>query len=75
MRRRQDTSKWEEIGDILTETAWTSFGVGDLMRFEKDGRVTDWKIKRINKKKRKCYVQQVRTYTPEEIEAMAGKSV
>lgn len=75
MRRRQDTSEWEEIGDMLTDTAWASFGVGDLMRFAKDGRVTDWKVKRINKKKRKCYVQQVRTYTPEEIEAMAKKSV
>lgn len=71
MRRRQDTSKWDEIGDDLTDLAFAKLGLGDILRFKQDGRVIDMKIMRMNKKKRKCFVQQVRTYTPDEVEAMS----
>jgi hypothetical protein len=75
MRRKQDTAKWEEIGAELTDTAFQRLGITDILRFNKDGRITEWKVMRMNKKKRKCYVQQVRTYTPAEFEALTETKV
>ena len=72
MRRKQDTSRWDDIGSDLTDEAFEHLGVSDILRFNKDDRITEWKVMRINKLKRKCFVQQVRTYTVEELEAASS---
>lgn len=74
-RRQVEASKWDEIGDMLTDKAWTDLGIGDILRFKKNGHDIELKVMRMNKKKRKCYVQQIRTYTLAEVEAAAEQKV
>lgn len=73
-RKTVDTSKWEEIGEMLTDKAWRELGVGSLLRFNKDGRIIELKIMRMSKKRKRCYVQQIRTYTQAEVDAMAAQN-
>lgn len=63
-----------DIGQDLTEEGLAKLKVGQIMRFDYEGSITELKITKINRKSHKCYVREVRTYTPDEWEQlMEGK--
>jgi hypothetical protein len=62
-------ANWEEIGADLTDEAFERLKVGNILRFKnKDGGETELKIMKLNKKSKKCFVQPVKTFTPEELD-------
>lgn len=58
----------EEIGDILTKEGLAKLKTGQILRFNYEGSIVEYKITKLNRKSHKCYVREVRTYHPDEVD-------
>lgn len=57
----------QEIGDIFTEEGLNKLKTGNILRFMKYGKMIEYKITKLSKKNKKCWVIPAKTYLPEEI--------
>lgn len=65
-------SNWFNIGEDLTDAAFERLGIRDIMRFSDEGQIKEYRVMRMSKKKRLCYITPVKTYAVSELEAMAS---
>ncbi len=64
---RETNTFSEEISDILTDKAFQELKVGQILMFSFEGSRNDYKITRINRKAKRCWVRKVTTYSPDEV--------
>lgn len=57
----------EEISDILTDKAFKDLKVGQILMFNYEGSRNDYKITKINRKSKKCWVKKVTTYSTDQV--------
>lgn len=57
----------EEISDILTDKAFKDLKVGQILMFNFEGSRNDYKITKINRKSKKCWVKKVTTYSTDQV--------
>lgn len=57
-----------DIGADLTDKAFKDLNVGNVLRFRSEKGDMEFKIVKMNRKSRKCFVRQVVTFDPEELD-------
>ena len=57
----------EEISDILTDKAFKDLKVAQILMFNYEGSRNDYKITKINRKSKKCWVKKVTTYSTDQV--------
>lgn len=57
----------EEISDILTDKAFKELKIGQILMFNYEGSRNEYKITKINRKAKRCWVKKVTTYHPDEV--------
>jgi hypothetical protein len=58
----------EEISDILTDKAFKELKIGQILMFNYEGSRNEYKITKINRKAKRCWVKKVTTYSPDKID-------
>lgn len=57
----------EEISDILTDKAFKELKQGQILMFNFEGSRNDYKITKINRKAKRCWVRKVNTYSTDDV--------
>lgn len=57
----------EEISDILTDKAFKELKIGQILMFNYEGSRNEYKITKINRKAKRCWVKKVTTYSTDEV--------
>lgn len=65
--------KSTEIGNEFTKEGLAKLKVGQVLVYDYEGSRTELKITKINRKSHKLYVQEVKLYTDEEIDALTDE--
>jgi len=58
----------QEIGDIFTKPGIEKLKVGQILRFDYEGSLQEFRITKLNRKSGKVWVEDVQTYHPDEVQ-------
>jgi len=63
----------QEISDILSPEGIAKLSKGQILRFTKDDKISDYKITKIDYKDNKCWIIPINTYAPDEVKIIDKK--
>lgn len=58
----------QEIGDVFTKDGIAKLKTGQILRFDYEGSMNEYKITKLNRKSGKVWVKDVKTYHPDQVE-------
>ena len=58
----------ENIGDIFTKDGIKEVSIGQVLRFEREGKIHSYKVVKRHIKRREVWVRPVRLYRPDEVQ-------
>ena len=65
---------WEDISKDMTDDFYKDARYGQVLRFRDGDTITEWKIARLNRKSKICWIKPWKTYTVEEFNELEGRN-
>lgn len=65
--------KWIEIGDAFTPEGLAKVKAGQILKFNYEGSIVNYKVMRKNRKSGKCFVKPVDLYTEDQVSVVDRK--
>ena len=66
-------SAWEDVGPILTPKGFRELRAGQVLVFNYEGSRNEYRVMRIDRKRKRCWVVPTTLYKPEQVGIVDAK--